>query len=89
MNLYVLKQAPRGWFGKFIVVITSLDFHSSDHDSSLFVRTISHGHILFLLDVNNMIISNGDVSDIDDLKLKLARAFEMKDLVTNHHFLGI
>jgi hypothetical protein len=36
--LYGLKQAPHAWFEKFSVVILSLGFVSSSHDSALFIK---------------------------------------------------
>ncbi|CAJ2641032.1 unnamed protein product [Trifolium pratense] len=87
--LYGLKQAPRAWFEKFSTVITSLGFRSSDHDSALFLRTNSHGRILLSLYVDDMIITGDDVNGIDELKLQLAKQFEMKDLGTLRYFLGI
>lgn len=87
--LYGLKQALWVWFEKFTIVITSLGFCSSEHDSSLFVRTTSHGLTLLCLYVDDMIIIGDDVNEIDDLKLQLAKQFEMTNLGTLHYFLGI
>ena len=36
--LHGLRQAPLAWFDKKFIVITSLGFQSSCHDSALFVR---------------------------------------------------
>ncbi|KAK2455409.1 putative mitochondrial protein [Trifolium repens] len=71
--LYGLKQAPRAWFEKFSTVITSLGFRFSDYDSTLFVRTTSHGRILLSLYVDDMVITGNDADGIDDLKLQLAK----------------
>ncbi|CAJ2650750.1 unnamed protein product [Trifolium pratense] len=87
--LYGLKQAPRAWFEKFSAVIISLGFCSSDHDSALFVKTTSHGRIILSLYVDDMIITGDDVNGIDELKLQLAKRFEMKDLGPLRYFLGI
>jgi hypothetical protein len=87
--LYGLKQAPRAWFEKFSTVITSLGFKSSEHDSALFIKSTNHGRIILSLYVDDMIITGDDVSGIDELKLQLAKQFEMKDLGTFRYFLGI
>jgi hypothetical protein len=39
-TLYGLKQAPHAWFEKFSVVISSLGFVSSSHDSVFLLTTL-------------------------------------------------
>ena len=87
--LYGLKQAPRAWFEKSSIVIESLGFHSSPHDSALFIRCSRQGRILLSLYVDDMIITGDDDDGITYLKLQLAKKFEMKDLGTLRYFLGI
>ncbi|XP_057451895.1 uncharacterized mitochondrial protein AtMg00810-like [Lotus japonicus] len=87
--IYGLKQAPRAWFEKFSIVIESLGFTSSPHDSALFVKCSPHSRILLSLYVDDMIITGDDVVGITNLKLQLAKQFEMKDLGTLRYFLGI
>ncbi|XP_057434376.1 uncharacterized mitochondrial protein AtMg00810-like [Lotus japonicus] len=84
-----LKQAPRAWFEKFSIVIESLGFTSSPHDSALFVKSSPHSRILLSLYVDDMIITGDDVVGIVNLKLQLAKQFEMKDLGTLRYIVGI
>ncbi|KAJ9544142.1 LOW QUALITY PROTEIN: hypothetical protein OSB04_023849 [Centaurea solstitialis] len=87
--LYGLKQAPCAWFEKFSMVITSLGFTPSNHDSALFVRCTSAGRILLSLYVDDMIITGDDHDGIESLKQELAHHFAMKDLGMLRYFLGI
>jgi len=87
--LYGLKQAPHAWFEKFSVVISSLGFTSSSHDSALFVKCTDAGRIILSLYVDDMIITGDDIDGISVLKTELARQFEMKDLGSLRYFLGI
>lgn len=72
-TLYGLKQAPRARFVKFSTMITSLGFHPSDHDSTLFVRSTSHGCIILSFYVDDMIIIGSDVDGINKLKLQFCK----------------
>jgi len=87
--LYGLKQAPRAWFEKLSIVILSLDFVFSSHDSALFIRCTDAGRIILSLYVDDMIITSDDIDSISVLKTELARRFEMKDLGYLRYFLGI
>ncbi|KAK6145658.1 hypothetical protein DH2020_022478 [Rehmannia glutinosa] len=87
--LYGIKQAPRAWFEKFSVVLTSLGFSSSNHDSALFFMRTCAGIILLFLYVDDMIITGDDVDGIALLKSELASSFEMKDLGPLRYLLGI
>ena len=76
----VSKQAPRAQFEKFSIVISSLGFVSSSHDSALFIKCTNAGRIILSLYVDDMIITGDDIDGILVLKTELARQFEMKDL---------
>ncbi|KAJ9567001.1 hypothetical protein OSB04_002967 [Centaurea solstitialis] len=87
--LYGLKQAPRAWFEKFSNTVLFLGFSASNHDSGLFTRTTDSGTILFLLYVDDMIITGSDTTCITHLKQSFSSSFEMKDLGLIHYFLGL
>uniref|UniRef100_A0A2N9HM41 Reverse transcriptase Ty1/copia-type domain-containing protein n=1 Tax=Fagus sylvatica TaxID=28930 RepID=A0A2N9HM41_FAGSY len=87
--LYGLKQAPRAWFAKFSSTISQHGFSASSYDSALFFGRSDHGITLFLLYVDDMIITGDDVQGIQDLKRFLGQHFEMKDLGPLSYFLGL
>jgi hypothetical protein len=59
--LYGLKQAPCAWFEKFYVVIFSLGFVSSSHDSALFVKCTDTSCIILSLYIDDMIITGDEL----------------------------
>ena len=66
--LYGLKQAPRAWFAKFNSTISRLSYMASHYDSALFLCRTNKCTILFLLYVDDMIITGDDL--IGTLELK-------------------
>lgn len=73
----------------FYDVITSLGLHPNYHDFALICKSLSHGHVIISLYVDDMIITSDNVDVINKLKLQLSKQFEMKDLGTLCYFLGI
>ncbi|GFS40400.1 anaphase-promoting complex/cyclosome 2 [Actinidia rufa] len=67
----------------------SSDWLPAVHDSTMFVRHTSHGLVLLLLYVDDMIITDSDSAAISDVKDHFFREFEMKDLGPLRYFLGI
>ena len=87
--LYGLKQALRAWFVKFSSTISSLGYMTSHYDSALFLRRTNEGTILLLLYVDDMIITDDDLNDIQELKDFLSQQFEIKDFGHLSYFLGL
>jgi hypothetical protein len=48
-TLYGLKQAPHAWFERFISVITTAGFSSSEHDPALFVHVSKRSHFTSII----------------------------------------
>jgi hypothetical protein len=87
--LYGLKQAPRAWFAKFNSTIAQIGFVSSSYDSTLFIQRSDASLILILLYVDDLIIIGDDIAGICDLQQFLSQQFEIKDLGSLGHFLGL
>ena len=66
--LYGLKQAPQVWFAKFSSTISRLGYIASHYDSALFLCRTDKDTILFLLYVDDIIITGDDLSGIQELK---------------------
>ena len=72
--VYGLKQAPRAWFAKFNSTISRLGYMASHYDSALFLCRIDKDTILFLLYVDDMIITGDDLIGIQE---------ELKDFLSH------
>ena len=77
--LYVLKQSLHAWYTRFQAVILQIGFQTRVHDSALFVRHTSHGLVLLLLYVDDMIITDFVSAVISDLKDLLTPCLDFDD----------
>lgn len=66
-----------------------MGFRTSDHDSTLSLRSTSARVIILLLYIDDMVISGNDLDGISALKAHLHHHFEMKYLGLLRYFLGI
>jgi hypothetical protein len=88
-SLYGLKQAPRTWFQCFASVVIAAGFSTSTHNPALFVHVSPRGRTLFILYVDDMIITGDDPEYIAFVKAHLIDQFLMSDLGPLRYFLGI
>lgn len=88
-SLYGLKQAPRAWFEKFYKTLHQLALTQSANDPYLFIRCSGAGITIFLVYVEDIIITSTDMKGIHQLQESLHSSFYMKDLGTLTYFLGL
>lgn len=87
--IYGLKQAPRAWFGKLRSTFLQLGFHQSKADVSLFFNISSFYVIYILIYVDDIILTESNPIEIQQLIKLLDSSFSLKDLSVLHPFLGI
>ena len=88
--LYGLKQSPRAWFGRFAKVMKGSGYKQSQGDHTLFIKHSSVGGVTALLVyVDDIIVTGNDEKEKHELKQKLVKEFEIKELGKLKYFLGI
>src|ERR1044072_582813 len=89
-SLYGLKQSPRQWYKRFDSYMLKIGFGRCEYDCGVYVRSLDDGsNIFLLLYVDDMVIASNHWSDVNDLKAKLSREFDMKDLGAANKILGM
>ena len=87
--LYGLKQSPRAWFGRFTAAMKKFGYKQSHSDHTLFLKKVNNRMTCLIIYVDDMVITGDNEEEIRDLKEKLFKEFEMKDLGNLKYFLGI
>lgn len=85
--LYRLKQAPRAWFSKLSYVLLSFDSKDSKAYPSLFMFKSIIVHILVLVYINDILITDNDNTTCQTLINHLDDLFALKDLGNLSYFL--
>lgn len=89
-SLYGLKQSPRAWFDRLTKVVKQDGFVQCQADHTMFVKHSVDGKIaLFIVYVDDIVITGDDYDQINHLKNLLAKEFEVKDLGQLKYFLGM
>ena len=88
-SLYGLKQAPRQWYKKFDSFMSSHGFTRCQADHCCYFKKIDNNFIILLLYVDDMLVAGSNMQEIVNLKLKLSKQFEMKDLGAAKQILGM
>ncbi|KZV21200.1 Cysteine-rich RLK (receptor-like protein kinase) 8 [Dorcoceras hygrometricum] len=65
-------------------------YRQGQNDHMLFVKHFNHGHITILIVyVDDIIVTGDDCHEMTNIKLMLAKEFEVKDLGPLRYFLGM
>ena len=88
-SLYGLKQAPRQWYKKFVSFMSSHGFTRCQAYHCCYFKKIDNNFIILLLYVDDMLVAGSNMQEIVNLKLKLSKQFEMKDLGAAKQILGM
>ncbi|XP_022032248.1 uncharacterized mitochondrial protein AtMg00810-like [Helianthus annuus] len=88
-SLYGLKQAPRAWYQRFTDFVLTLGFQQSKCDNSLFIYHHGRNIAYLLIYVDEIILTTSNERLRVDIRNRLAREFDMKDVGPLSHFLGI
>ncbi len=75
-----MKQGPRTWLNKIGQYLVTNEFQTSNADFSLYVKKITHGIVVIVICVDDLIIRRNSDVDILDFKKLLKQKFEMKIL---------
>jgi hypothetical protein len=55
--MYMLKQAPRAWYGRIDSFLTSLGFTKSKVDSNLYLKVMNDESVMLLLYVDDVFLT--------------------------------
>jgi hypothetical protein len=87
--LYDLKQASRAWYSRFATYLASIGFVEAKSDTSLFIYRQGDDIVYLLLYVDDIVLTTSTADLLQRTIITLQWEFEMKDLESLHHFLGI
>ncbi|KAL0544391.1 hypothetical protein IC582_019506 [Cucumis melo] len=88
-SLCELKQSPHGWFGKLNQALEYFSMKKSTYDNFVFYRRSDNGITLFVVYVDDVVITGNDVLGISPLKTFLQGLFHTTNLERLKYFLGI
>lgn len=87
--LYGLKQSPQAWFLKLSSCLLNLGFFASKSDTSMFIYRDSSSIVVFLIYVDDILVTGNDFKLIQHFISSLGSLFMVKDIGDLSYFLGI
>lgn len=88
-SIYGLKQVLRAWFEQFTRYLIGLGFSGTHNDPHYFFKHSTNSITILLVYVDDIVRTGTDGDLINRLISQLYSVFEIKDLGSLNHFLGI
>lgn len=89
-SILMAIQSLRAWFGRFTKARLGMKYQRSQRDHTLFIKRQTGGKVIALIVyINDIIVTENDLQEMDQLKKSLAEEFEIKDLQKLKYFLEI
>ena len=90
-SLYSLEQASRCWYKRFDSFIISLGYNRLSSDHYIYFRRFDEDSdfIILLLYIDDILVAGPNKDQVQELKAKLSRKFDMKYLGPAKKILGI
>ena len=89
-SLYGLKQSPQPSYDRFGSVIKQLGFVQGQADRTMLYKHSEGGKLAILIVyVDDIIITGNDTTELENVRKRLAKEFEIKELGQLKYFLGM
>ena len=86
-GLYRLKQLPKIWYDTLTAFLKELGFTTSNWNTGLWYH--KEKQVYLTLYIDNIKLISPDKSKLDFICEKIANRFNIKNLSTTHHYLGM
>jgi hypothetical protein len=87
--LYGLHQAPRAWYAKLDASLDMLGFHRSESEHAVYTRGTGGHHLAVGVYVDDLVITGGNLSELEQFKMEMMKTFQMVDLGPLRYYLGL
>ena len=88
-SLYGLKQAARAWNKIYHEAVISFGFKQSEVDKCLYSMKKGNDTCYMIVHVDDILVASNNEKLIEQFKNHIASLFEVKDMGSVKHFLGI
>ena len=88
-SLYGLKQVPRAWYAKMDSFLLDTGFSRCHVDPNVYTKKVGNHLIIFVLYVDDILLTSSDPKLLTHVKSSLKQNFEMLDLGHLHYFFSL